>query len=297
LYPHSVSGGKVGVFQLDTPSLASVRSEQTLVAARGTRESGVGVMNKLVCANWKMHKTLSECRSYFEAFDEQGDETTEVVVFPPQLFLHAAVEAVAGRSIGIGAQCCHHEPEGAFTGAVSCEMVASVGASWVLCGHSERRWVFSEPDEDINLQVQAALGTDLRAILCVGEKLGDRESGRTFAVVSQQLTLGLFGLSSADAAGLAIAYEPVWAIGTGRTATSAQAQEVHHFVRQTLSERFSDELGARIPILYGGSVKRKNAAELLSQRDVNGVLVGGASLDPEHFAAIVGAARVAPTGG
>ncbi|MFC1707464.1 triose-phosphate isomerase, partial [Planctomycetota bacterium] len=222
---------------------------------------------QLICANWKMYKTLEEVRAFVTAFLPAleaaapgkeplvGEGAPSVVLFPASLFLGTVGEGFANSPVHVGAQCCHQEPKGAFTGAVSCEMVVSVGAKFVLVGHSERRWVFKEQDDELNLQLKSALRNELRPILCVGESLAEREDDQTLPVIERQLTLGLAGVAGGDVSGLVIAYEPVWAIGTGRTATAAQAQEVHESIRQTLAKSLGDEVAKSMPVVYGGSVK------------------------------------------
>ncbi|HVY60042.1 MAG TPA: triose-phosphate isomerase [Planctomycetota bacterium] len=268
-----------------------------------------------IAGNWKMNKDLAAARALAQGVREAlgAPAGVEVALCPAFPFLGTVGEVLAGSGIGLGAQNAYYEPEGAFTGEVSCEMLRSVGATHVILGHSERRKLFGEDDGLINMKLRAALATGLRPILCVGETLEEREANRTMAVVSQQLALGLDGLSSRElaaplppvagtpgglgpgaasaAAPLTIAYEPVWAIGTGRNATPAQAQEVHRFIRGFVRDRFNESVAAGLRIPYGGSVKAKNAAELLAEPDVDGALVGGASLDAKEFAAIVAAAR------
>jgi triosephosphate isomerase (TIM) len=242
-----------------------------------------------VAGNWKMNKDLegaeslaSEVRAAIE-----GVRGVDVALCPPFPFLPIVVAAVAGSAIAVGAQNCYYEPEGAFTGEVSCEMIRSTGARYVIVGHSERRRILREDDGLINMKVRAALTTGLSPIFCVGETLEEREKNRTLAVISQQLSLGLDGLSARELGPLTIAYEPVWAIGTGKNATPDQAQDVHRFIRGFVAERFNDSVASAMRIQYGGSVKGKNAAELLGQPDIDGALVGGASLDAKEFAAIV----------
>jgi triosephosphate isomerase len=258
-------------------------------------------------ANWKMHKDLEQARAFAPALLEAlGDvrltteaETSEpsarVAICPPAPFLLPLAEAFEASPVAVGAQHCHPEPEGAYTGAMSSEMAASVGASLQLCGHSERRRIFGDSSEDVNSELKAAIGTGLTPVLCVGETQAEREADRTFAVLSQQLVVGLFGINIREIQQLVVAYEPVWAIGTGLTATAEQAQQAHRFIRDTIAQRFSEELASRTPVLYGGSVKPKNAREIMAQQDIDGVLVGGASLDPESFAAIIHAALPAQT--
>ena len=257
-----------------------------------------------IAGNWKMNQDLAGARALAEAVRlalagasiaapggaGAAAGSVEVALCPAFPFLGAVLEAVKGTAIAVGAQNAYHEPDGAFTGEVSCEMVKSTGAKHVILGHSERRRIFKEDDGLINMKLRAALATGLRPILCVGETLEERERNRTMAVISQQLALGLDGLSSRELGPLTIAYEPVWAIGTGKNATPAQAQEVHQFIRGFVRDRFTEAVAAALRIQYGGSVKGKNAAELLGEPDVDGALVGGAALDAKEFAAIVAAA-------
>jgi triosephosphate isomerase len=247
----------------------------------------------LVAANWKMYKTVRETLDYVEVFRRLVVDVSdvEVVIAPPFLALHAAAAAARGSDIGIAGQDLYWEREGAFTGEVSAGMLREAGAGYVIIGHSERRTKFGETDEQVNRKLAAALAARLVPIVCVGETLEEREREQTLAVLDRQLRLGLDGLAADQVSGLAIAYEPVWAIGTGRTATAAQAQEAHAHIRVRLRERFGTEAGDACRILYGGSVKPANTRELVSQADVDGALVGGASLDPRGFAEIVAASR------
>jgi triosephosphate isomerase (TIM) len=249
----------------------------------------------IVAANWKMHKTAAEVDGYFEAFAAAAPTPragVEVAFFPPFPILEAVVHAARGRpDASVGGQNCHWESEGAFTGEVSAGMVAATGARRVLVGHSERRQLFGEADETCGLKLRAALAAGLDPMLCVGETLEERERGSARAVVLRQLTRAADGLTRGESGRLSIAYEPVWAIGTGRTAAPADAEEMHAAIREILATLSSPATAEATRILYGGSVKPDNAGELLSQPDVDGALVGGASLDPRVFAAIVAAAR------
>jgi triosephosphate isomerase len=248
-----------------------------------------GLRPVVVAANWKMHKTDPEVGPWFDAFRRAAPErgNVRVVVFPPFPLLAAAVRA-AGGVAEIGAQNCHWEPSGAFTGEVSVPILASAGARHVLVGHSERRQLFGETDEDSGRKVRSVLAAGLSAILCVGETLAERETGHQRTVVIRQLTRALDDLPG-GVDRLMIAYEPVWAIGTGRTASPGDAQTMHAAIRESLSTLLGASGAERTPILYGGSVKPDNAAELLGRPDVDGALVGGASLSPEAFAGIVAA--------
>jgi len=263
------------------------------------------VRTPIVAGNWKMYKDLAGARALAEAVRDgvkaeglalsragapHQPGRVEVVLCPAFPFLVPVAEVVRGTAIGVGAQNAHAEAEGAFTGEVSCEMALSAGASFVILGHSERRTLFAETDEGVNLKLRAALAAGLRPILCVGERLPEREAGRTLAVISSQLAIGLDGLSARELAPLVIAYEPVWAIGTGKNATAVEAQEVHAFIRGFVRDRFTPEVAAALRILYGGSVKAANARSLFEAPDVDGGLVGGASLAAADFVAITGAA-------
>jgi triosephosphate isomerase len=246
-----------------------------------------------VAANWKMYKTMAEARAYFHEFAPLvgGVDDVEIVVAPPFVAVGATAEAARGTRVGIAGQDLYWEREGAFTGEVSAGMLKEAGARYVIIGHSERRTKFGETDERVNKKVHAAVAGGLTPIVCVGETLEEREREQTLTVLDRQLKLGLAGLSPDVVAALAVAYEPVWAIGTGRNATSAQAQEAHAHIRGRLREWFGAEAADACRILYGGSVKPANTKELVSQADVDGALVGGASLDPRGFSEIVAASR------
>ncbi|CAN5221641.1 triose-phosphate isomerase [soil metagenome] len=254
----------------------------------------------VIAANWKMNKTFADVGPYFAAFRRVApphDPAVEVVFFPPAPLLVAVVEAVGDRG-AVGGQNCHWESEGAFTGEVSAPMIRATGAGLVLVGHSERRQGFGETDEQCGKKLRAALDAGLAPMLCVGETLEEREQGRQRAVVIRQLTRAASGLSGDEYQRLTVAYEPVWAIGTGRTAAPADAQEMHAGIRETLASIAGPSAAKAIAVLYGGSVKPDNAAALLGEADVDGALVGGASLVPRDFAAIVavaGQARVSLT--
>ena len=245
-----------------------------------------------VAGNWKMHKTVAEGVELVKALRELvgGIEGVRVAVAPPFTAIHSVAQLLTGSRIEVAGQNVHWESQGAFTGEISCGMLREAGATCVIVGHSERRQFFGETDETVNQRAKAALAAGLTPIVCVGETLEEREANRTLEVVGRQVRGGLAGLSAAQLAETVIAYEPVWAIGTGRTATAAQAQEVHAAIRAILRE-IGGEVAERMPIQYGGSVKPSNAAELLGQPDVDGALVGGASLEAASFAAIVEAAQ------
>ncbi len=242
----------------------------------------------IIAANWKMHKTPAEAASFAKEFVEllRNPAGVEVVIAPPYPALAELGRALVGSGISIAAQNVHSEPNGAFTGEVSVGMLVELGCRYVIVGHSERRAIFGETDAFISQKLRAAQDGGLRPILCVGETLEEREGGRTFDVVAKQLEGSLANADPVRAAALVIAYEPVWAIGTGRTATPEMAQEVHAFVRSHLEQRLGGP-ASEIRIQYGGSVKPENAASLLAQPDIDGGLVGGASLDPASLCAII----------
>ncbi len=242
-----------------------------------------------IAANWKMHKTVAEAANFVDVLLPRIAATqSDVVLCPPFTALAEVVERRRGTAVKVAAQNMHEEESGAFTGEVSAPMLVELDVEAVVLGHSERRQYFNETDEALARKVPAALAHDLEPILCVGESEEARDGGETEVVLERQLQADLAGLEDAQVPGVVIAYEPIWAIGTGRTATPEQAQEACAFIRDVLRARgaAADE----VRILYGGSVKPANAGEILSQPDVDGALVGGASLDPEDFAAIVDAA-------
>jgi len=243
----------------------------------------------LIAGNWKMHKTVTETLDYLRRFRElvAGIEDREIMIAPPFTALYLAGRELAGTGIRLGAQNAHWAEQGAFTGEISPVMLKECGVTYVIIGHSERRNVFGENDEMIRKRLEGVLKAGLRPILCVGERLEEREAGRTFEVLERQVREALSGFAPGDLGELVIAYEPVWAIGTGRTATPEQAEEAHRYVRGLLGELFGDDFAEKIRILYGGSVKPENIAQLMARPDVDGALVGGASLDPETFARIV----------
>jgi triosephosphate isomerase len=244
---------------------------------------------KFIAGNWKMYTTAATARELASAVARGvGAETrVTVAVCPPFPYLIPVAEALRGSQVTLGAQDVNGEKEGAFTGEVSAPMLLDVGCRYVIVGHSERRHVLHENDALINRKVQAALAAGLQVILCVGETLDERESTRTEAVLDTQLSGGLAGLTPERLTDLVIAYEPVWAIGTGRNATPQQAQEAHAFIRRRVGQMFGEKTASALPIQYGGSVKPDNAALLLNQPDVDGALVGGASLKADSFLAIV----------
>lgn len=245
----------------------------------------------VVAGNWKMHKTRREAAALVEELCESCEllaPSTRLRIYPPFTALAVAAEAAAGR-LEIGAQNFHPEPGGAFTGEVSARMILEAGATHVLVGHSERRTLFGEREELLARKVRAGLSSGLRVLYCVGEELSDRESGRTETVLAAQITGGLREIDGGELEGLEIAYEPVWAIGSGRVAELPRVVETHAFLRNLLASRWSG--GAAVPLLYGGSVMPENAEQLLHAPGVDGLLVGGASLEAARFLAI---ARAAP---
>ena len=251
-------------------------------------------MRKLfVAGNWKMNNTADQTVALIQALRPLVDDWTgkvEVAVCPTYTSLAAASGALKGSDIGLGAQNMHWEASGAYTGEVTAQMLLTTGCTHVILGHSERRQYFAETDEGVNKKLKAALAAGLKPIVCIGETLEEREAGRIEDVVLGQLRGGLSGLSGAEMATVTLAYEPVWAIGTGKTASPAQAEEVHLMIRTELKTLFGDEVAEGVRIQYGGSMKPDNAAELLSQNNIDGGLIGGAALDAESFAAIVKAA-------
>ena len=245
-----------------------------------------------IAGNWKMHNGPAEAREFFGRFlaAYTADPGRTIAFFPPAISLAASQSAVAGRpDVQLGVQNIHWEEKGAFTGETSAKLAREAGAAFALVGHSERRALFGETNEDTARKTRAALAAGITPILCVGETLEEKESGNAAAVVEAQLAAVLDGLEESDAAKLVIAYEPVWAIGTGRTASPADAEELHTHIRSVLVGRYGSGTGGATPILYGGSVKPDNAAGLLAAREVGGLLVGGASLDPEGFARVCAA--------
>jgi triosephosphate isomerase (TIM) len=244
---------------------------------------------KLITANWKMYKTPDQARDFFRDFLPlvHGHDRDEIVVCPTYLALEAAVAATKGSNVAIGAQDLYWQTEGAFTGEISGGMLVAVGATHVIIGHSERRQYFGETDDTVNLKLKAALEAGLVPIVCVGEVLEEREAGLTDDVLRRQCLRAFNKVSAKKAVTLVVAYEPVWAIGTGKTATPQMAADAHAIIRAEAAESFGQEFADKLRILYGGSVKPENAQVLMSEEEIDGALVGGASLDPKSFAAIV----------
>ncbi len=244
---------------------------------------------KLMAANWKMYKTPDDARAFVRDFLPlvAGQDRDEIVLCAPYVDLAATLEAVKGSNVHVGAQNLHWEKEGAFTGEISAAMLLSLGVTHVIIGHSERRQYFAETDDTVNRKLETALDAGLTPIVCVGEVLEERESGLTDDVLRRQCTRAFSGISARKAAKLTVAYEPVWAIGTGKTATPQIAASAHAVIRGEAEEAFGAEFADGLRILYGGSVKPDNAKALMSESEIDGGLVGGASLDAKSFAAIV----------
>ena len=242
-----------------------------------------------IAANWKMFKTVHESVAFIKEFRRVVNNIAdiEIVVAPPFTALHATAEAARSSAIGIAAQNLHWEREGAFTGEVSAAMVKAAGAEYAIIGHSERRRLFNETDETVNRKLVAALGAQLTAIVCIGETLEERDRGETLAVLDRQIKQGLDGLTGDQVGGLVIAYEPVWAIGTGRNATPEQAAEAHAHIRTRVRQWFGGSAADHVHVIYGGSVKPDNIHELMTLADVDGALVGGASLEIRSFTDIL----------
>ncbi len=246
--------------------------------------------NIVIAGNWKMNNDLKESEKLIVELKNlllNEKPNCDVIVCPPFTSLSEASKLLKGSAIKLGAQNMHFGDNGAFTGEVSASMLKSVGCEYVILGHSERRHIFGETDEVINKKIKKALTAGLKPIFCVGELLEERENGTTNDVVKRQILKGLEGVSSADMKNIIVAYEPVWAIGTGKTASPAQAQEVHEFIRDLIEIGFSLEVANDLVIQYGGSVKPDNAKELISQKDIDGALVGGACLKADSFIGII----------
>jgi triosephosphate isomerase len=246
-----------------------------------------------IAGNWKMHKTVADTVKYVKELRGLVKDMTgvEIVVAPPFTALHAAGEAARNSNVGVAAQDLHWEREGAFTGQISAGMIAETGAEYVIIGHSERRTLFGETDASVNRKIAAAFAGGLTPIVCIGETLDQRDRNETFSVLDRQIRDGLDGVTSEQLVQLVIAYEPVWAIGTGRNATPAQAAEAHGHIRKRLQQWFGAQPSELCRVIYGGSVKPENIGDLASQPDVDGALVGGASLDVKAFFDIVSRSR------
>jgi triosephosphate isomerase len=243
----------------------------------------------IIAGNWKMNNNSAESVELVSRLKEMisGVKAVEVVVAPPYTALGAVATAIKGTTIALSSQNIFWEEKGAFTGEISPAMLKDVGCQYAIIGHSERRQYFGETNETVNKRLKAALGASLTPIVCIGETLEEREADKTLTVIEQQLKEGLAGISSGEMERVVIAYEPVWAIGTGKTATPEQAQGIHQFIREMLAQVFDEGVAEGIRILYGGSVKPDNVDQLMSQKDIDGALVGGASLKADSFARIV----------
>ncbi len=252
----------------------------------------------ILAANWKMYKTAQQTTTFFERFLPLVAHASEcdIVIFPVSIAIPAAVQAAGPTAVSIGAQNLYWGKEGAFTGEISGEMFQAAGATWILVGHSERRQFFCETDSDVLKKTHAALDAGLTPIVCMGERLEDHQSGKTDDVLVRQFAAGVAGLTEEEFARINVAYEPIWAIGTGQTATPQIASDAHQLIRAEAAKRFGREAAQQLRVIYGGSVKPDNIAGLMAEREIDGVLVGGASLDPESFSKIVqaGAYRSEP---
>ncbi len=247
-------------------------------------------MKKIIAANWKMNMTAREAASFMEVMglEVESGNAVDIVIIPPYTAIPAVSELVSKQSqFSLGAQNMHWESNGAYTGEISAGMLKEYYVHWVVIGHSERRQYFAETDETVNKKVLAAHAAMIRPIICIGETLEERDADKVEEVLERQLRVGLANVEAGRMADSVLAYEPVWAIGTGRTATPEQAQEAHAFIRKTLVDLFDDDTANRVRIQYGGSVKPDNTKDLMSQPDVDGALVGGASLDARSFAKII----------
>ena len=242
----------------------------------------------IIAGNWKMHKTAAEAIQFVESIKEQVQGTdVEVVLCTPYTLLHPVKEAIRGTNIKLSAQNMHWDDQGAYTGEVSPLMLKELEVEYCIVGHSERRQYFNETDETVNKKVHAALKHNIKPIVCVGETLEQRENGETNTLVKRQVVKAFEGVSGERVAEIVIAYEPIWAIGTGKTATSEQANEVIYNIREVIRELYGEEIYTEIRIQYGGSVKPSNVEEIMNQEDIDGALVGGASLKPDDFVALV----------
>ena len=250
---------------------------------------------KIIAGNWKMNVKPSETAALVKGIAEATKDfaNVDIVCCTPAIDIPAAVAACAGTAVQPGAENAHWEASGAYTGEISTGMLVDAGVKYVIIGHSERRQYFAETDETVNKRARAAIAAGLTAIVCVGETLQEREAGLLTEVIGRQMKVGLAGVTAEDCAKLVIAYEPVWAIGTGKTATPDQAQEVHALIRQLLAQLVGAETAETVRIQYGGSMKPGNAAELLAKKDIDGGLIGGAALKAADFAGIIAAAQAA----
>ncbi len=243
----------------------------------------------LIAGNWKMYKTCNEAVDTARRLKEMvtGITDVEVMIAPPFTALTQVAAEIKGTPIGLGAQNLHWEKQGAYTGEIAPDMLVSAGCQYVIIGHSERRQYFGETDQTVNRKIRSAIQAGLKPVFCIGESEQQREAGETFSVLDKQVKNGLESFVSEDLQDLIVAYEPVWAIGTGKTATTEQAQEVHAYLRQWFADHFGQDFAQKLRILYGGSVKPANIKELMAMPDLDGALVGGASLDPQSFSQLV----------
>jgi triosephosphate isomerase len=243
----------------------------------------------LIAGNWKMYKTCDQAVETAQSLKDlvADANSVDVMIAPPFTALALVAQTLKGSTIGLGAQNLHWEAEGAFTGEIAANMISSSGCNYVIIGHSERRQYFGETDQSVNRKLRAAIDSKLIPVMCIGETEAQREAGETFSVLDKQVANGLESFVLDDLQTLIVAYEPVWAIGTGKTATTEQAQEVHAHVRQWFGQHYGDQLAQGLRILYGGSVKPSNVKDLMAMPDIDGALVGGASLDPQTFSQLV----------
>ena len=246
---------------------------------------------KIVAGNWKMNMTIDESNDLINELKEVSENNIEIKIAPSFTNLYHAISLLKNSAIEVVAQNVHSEKRGAYTGEISTEMLKSIGVNTVIIGHSERRKYFNETDTILSKKVKAALENSLNIIFCIGEELSERESGNHFEIIKNQLTNALIDLNNNEIKNIVIAYEPVWAIGTGMTANSQQIQEMHEFIRELINKKFGNEIADNIRILYGGSVKPNNAKEIFSLNDVDGGLIGGASLNFSDFHSIINAAN------
>lgn len=239
----------------------------------------------VIAGNWKMNKTGAEGKAFVEEFIPKVKDinNVEIVVCPTYTALEAVVEAAKGSNVKVGSQNIHWAESGAFTGEISAEMLKAIGVEYVIIGHSERRQYFGETDATVNQRIKAALAANLKTMFCIGEVLEDRESGNTNSILDVQIRNGLVDITASDMDSIIVAYEPVWAIGTGKTATPEMAEETHAFVRSVLVDMFGQEVADKVRIQYGGSMKAANSAELVGQENIDGGLIGGAALEAESF--------------
>ncbi len=291
-----LSGASIENCKLDGATIDGVNIADMLEFYKTNHKENItmkkNVRKAIIAGNWKMNKTRPEAKALLEELKPMVADVkdVEIVACVPFTNLETALAATAGTNIKIGAENCHFEKSGAFTGEISADMLAEMGVEYVVLGHSERRQYFAETDETVNKRTKAALAAGLKPIVCVGELLWERECNITEEVIARQIKLDFFGISADDLKKCVIAYEPVWAIGTGKTATADQAEEVCAFIRATLAKLYGADVAETITVQYGGSMNAKNAAELLSKTNVDGGLIGGASLKAADFTTIIKAA-------